>query len=321
MNYPTNLRIAVIVPCYNEEVAISKVVEDFMQALPQANIYVYDNNSNDGTVKVAKAAGAIVKFEPMQGKGHVVRRMFADVDADIYVLVDGDDTYDASAAPSLIEELVANQFDLVNAARVSSSKESYRSGHRFGNWFVRAMISWIFGQRFRDILSGYRVFSRRYVKSFPAEARGFEIETELTVHALQLHLPVAEVSTPYKERPEGSASKLRTFHDGFHILAMIIRLLKSERPLLFFSSFGLIFALIGIGLSIPIFQTYLMTGLVPRLPTAVLSIGLMILSAISLTCGLILDTVTQGRREMRRLAYLQFPAPQASANATQKEPA
>jgi len=305
----TDVRIAVIVPCFNEAVAIGKVVTDFKKALPRAHIYVYDNNSSDATIEVAKAAGAIVKIEPLQGKGHVVRRMFADVEADIYVLVDGDDTYDASIAPSLVEELQKNQLDMVNAARLSSSKESYRTGHRFGNWLLTSMVSWIFGQRFNDMLSGYRVFSRRYVKSFPANAKGFEIETELTVHALQLHLPVIEVLTTYKERPEGSTSKLRTYRDGFHILVMIVRLLKSERPLLFFTSFAVLFAIIGIALATPIVETYLSTGLVPRLPTAMSIIGLAILSAISFTCGVILDSVTQGRREMRRLAYLQHPAP------------
>ena len=305
----TDVRIAVIVPCFNEAVAIGKVVKDFRKALPQATIHVYDNNSSDATVEVAKAAGAIVKTEPLQGKGHVVRRMFADVDADIYVLVDGDDTYDASIAPSLVEELQKNQLDMVNAARLSSSKESYRTGHRFGNWMLTSMVAWIFGQRFNDMLSGYRVFSRRYVKSFPANAKGFEIETELTVHALQLHLPVIEVLTPYKERPEGSTSKLRTYRDGFHILVMIVRLLKSERPLLFFTSFAVLFAITGIALATPIVETYLSTGLVPRLPTAMSIIGLAILSAISFTCGVILDSVTQGRREMRRLVYLQHPAP------------
>ena len=314
MPYSSNERIAVIVPCFNEEIAIGKVVKDFKMALPLATIYVYDNNSTDATVDVAKAEGAIVKMEPLQGKGNVVRRMFADVEADIYVLVDGDDTYDASVAASLIAELQEKQLDMVNAARLSSSKESYRTGHRFGNWLLTSMVAWIFGQRFNDMLSGYRVFSRRYVKSFPARAQGFEIETELTVHALQLNLPVVEVLTPYKERPEGSTSKLRTYRDGFHILVMIVRLLKAERPLLFFSSFAFIFAMTGIGLAFPIFDTYLSTGLVPRLPTAMLIIGLTILAAISFTCGVILDSVTQGRREMRRLAYLQHPAPLATNN-------
>jgi glycosyltransferase involved in cell wall biosynthesis len=305
----SNLSIAILIPCYNEEVAIKNVVEDFKSAIPSAKIYVYDNNSTDNTVTVAKRAGAIVRFELLQGKGHVVRRMFADVDSDIYVLIDGDDTYDASVATKLINLLQENQLDMVNAARQSVSEESYRSGHRFGNWLLTSMVSWIFGQRFTDMLSGYRVFSRRYVKSFPAEARGFEIETELTVHALQMHLPVAEVLTKYKERPVGSTSKLSTFKDGFRILYMIILLIKSERPFLFFRVFSVIFALSSIVLSIPLVETYMLTGLVPRVPTAILVVGLTILSAISFACGLILDTVTRGRREMRRLAYLQQPAP------------
>jgi glycosyltransferase involved in cell wall biosynthesis len=302
-------RIAVLIPCYNEEVAIKNVVEDFKKAIPSAIVYVYDNNSTDNTVSVAKKAGAIVRFEPLQGKGLVVRRMFADIEADVYVLTDGDDTYDASVSTKLISLLQENQLDMVNAARESVSEESYRSGHRFGNWLLTSMVSWIFGQRFSDMLSGYRVFSRRYVKSFPAEARGFEIETELTVHALQLHLPVAEVFANYKERPVGSISKLSTFKDGFRILSMIILLIKSERPFLFFSVFSLIFALSSFVLALPLIETYLLTGLVPRMPTAVLIVGLMILAAISFACGLILDTVTRGRREMRRLAYLQQPAP------------
>lgn len=307
-------RIAVLIPCYNEEVAISKVVEDFKKALPTAKIYVYDNNSTDQTSATARKAGAIVRAEPLQGKGHVVRRMFADIEADIYVLVDGDDTYDAFVAPKLILELQENQLDMINAARISSSKESYRSGHRFGNRLLTSMVSWMFGQRFSDMLSGYRVFSRRYVKSFPVEACGFEIETALTVHALQLNLPVSEITTNYKERPIGSESKLRTFKDGFHILSMIILLLKSERPFLFFSSISVFLSIIGILFSIPIIETYLETGLVPRLPTALLSVGLIILSAISFACGLILDTVTRGRREIRRLVYLQQLAPVLNSN-------
>lgn len=299
------LRIAVLIPCYNEEVTVPTVVADFKKALPLAEIYIYDNNSNDNTVTVAVAAGAIVRNEALQGKGYVVQRMFADIDADIYVLVDGDDTYDAKKAPYLVQLLVEKDADMVNAARITDIKESYRAGHRIGNWFLTALVGMLFRTCFKDVLSGYRVFSRRFVKSFPANARGFEIETEFTVHALELNLPVAEVETKYKERPSGSSSKLQTFRDGFHILFTILRLLKDERPLLFFAGIAALLAVIGGGLAVPIIQTYLETGLVPRFPTAFLIVGLMILSAQSLACGLILDTVTHGRREVRRLFYLQ----------------
>lgn len=303
------LWVAVLVPCYNEEVAIGRVVRDFRQALPAAQVHVYDNNSKDGTKAVAEAAGAVVGQEPLQGKGHVVRRMFADIDADVYVLVDGDDTYDAASAPRLVDALLRERLDMINVARVESSVESYRAGHRFGNWFLTSVVSWVFGRRFNDMLSGYRVFSRRFVKSFPAHSKGFEIETELTVHALELNLPTREIAAPYKERPEGSTSKLRTFRDGWRILLMITRLLKNEKPLEFFSAFSVLFVLIAAWLSVPIFETYLQTGLVPRFPTAFLIVGLVLLSAISLVCGLVLDTVTRGRRELRRLFYLQYPAP------------
>ena len=309
MNKIHDKKIAVLIPCYNEEVALKIVISNFKIALPCSKIYVYDNNSTDSTVQVAKDAGAIVRSEPLQGKGNVVRRMFADVEADIYVLVDGDDTYDAFQAENLINELVCNHLDMVNASRYSSSKESYRSGHRLGNLLLTSMVAWLFGHRFKDMLSGYRIFSRRYVKSFPAEAAGFEIETELTVHALQLNLPVSEVVTQYKERPIGSVSKLSTFKDGFRILSMILRLIKSERPFMFFTFFSALFLLHALYLSVPLFETFMMTGLVPRIPTAVIIVGLSILSAISFACGLILDTVTRGRRELRRLVYLQYPAP------------
>jgi len=302
-------RIAVLLPCYNEEAAVAQVVRDFRRALPQARVYVYDNASTDRTGEVAAAAGATVVREPLRGKGNVVRRMFADVEADIYLLADGDDTYDAAAAPQLIEILCREQLDMVNAARSNTSQEAYRRGHRFGNRLFTRLVSSLFGKRFNDILSGYRVFSRRFVKSFPALAQGFEIETELTVHALELRMPVREVMTAYKERPQGSESKLSTFRDGFRILRTILRLAKEERPLAFFTAGAMVLALASVSLAFPLLLTYLETGLVPRLPTAVLVCALMILASLSLVCGLVLDSVTHGRREMKRLHYLTLPAP------------
>ncbi|MGJ5179899.1 glycosyltransferase family 2 protein [Bradyrhizobium oligotrophicum] len=299
-----SMRIAVLVPCYNEEAAVATVVRDFRQALPAATVYVYDNNSKDRTVEVARAAGAEVRCERRQGKGHVVRRMFADIDADIYVLVDGDATYDAPSAPGMIERLVAEHLDMVVGLRVDQEQAAYRMGHRTGNWMLTSFLAEVFGQAFKDILSGYRVFSRRFVKSFPVLSDGFEIETELTVHALELALPVAEIATPYYARPEGSVSKLNTWRDGFRILGTILKLYRSEKPLRFFTAIGIFLALISIGFAIPILVTYIETGLVPRLPTAVLSMGLMIMALLSASSGLVLDTVTRGRREMKLLAYL-----------------
>jgi hypothetical protein len=301
--------IAVLVPCYNEEAAIGTVVRDFRRALPAATIYVYDNNSTDRTVEVARAAGAVVRGEPLQGKGHVVRRMFADVEADLYVLVDGDDTYDAASAPMLIERLLTGQLDMVNGARVTGIEAAYRPGHRFGNALLTAMVAHIFGNRIGDLLSGYRVFSRRFVKSFPALSGGFEIETELTVHALELHLPVAEVTTPYKNRPQGSVSKLNTIRDGLRILGTILRLVKQERPMTTFTTLFALLVLASVVMIWPVVLTFIDTGLVPRLPTAVLAMGMMLLGFLSLGCGLILETVTRGRQEMKRLRYLEFPAP------------
>lgn len=300
-------RIAVLVPCYNEEVTIGRVVFAFRQALPEATVYVYDNNSTDKTLAEASGAGAICRREPLQGKGNVVRRMFADVEADIYVLVDGDDTYDASAAPELIRLLEEEDLDMVNASRVTEIKEAYRTGHRFGNWLLTTMVSVIFGSRIGDLLSGYRVFSRRFVKSFPALSGGFEIETELTVHALELRMPIAEVPTHYGDRPVGSVSKLRTYQDGLRILRTIAVLLKEERPLLFFSSLFIILATGSAMLAFPIIFEYMQTGLVPRFPTAILATGVMLLAFHSLFSGLILDTVTHGRREMKRMSYLGIP--------------
>ncbi|MGH6642223.1 MAG: glycosyltransferase family 2 protein, partial [Bradyrhizobium sp.] len=298
------LRVAVLVPCFNEEAAVATVVADFRKALPAAEIYVYDNNSSDRTVEMARAAGAVVRSERRQGKGHVVRRMFADIDADIYLLVDGDATYDAPSAPRMIDTLVNDHLDMVVGFRVDQSAAAYRPGHRTGNWMLTSFLSAVFGQAFKDILSGYRVFSRRFVKSFPVLSDGFEIETELSVHALELALPVAEIETPYYARPEGSVSKLNTWRDGFRILGTILKLYRSEKPLRFFTVIGVLLMLLSVTLAIPVIITYLEEGLVPRLPTAVLSTGLMIVAVLSVSSGLVLDTVTRGRREMKLLAYL-----------------
>lgn len=303
-----DLRIAVLVPCYNEEAAVATVVAHFRKALPAATVYVYDNNSKDRTIAVAREAGAEVRSETHQGKGHVVRRMFADVDADVYVLVDGDATYDAPSAPVMIEKLLAEHLDMVVGLRVDQSVAAYRPGHRTGNWMLTSFLASVFGEAFKDILSGYRVFSRRFVKSFPVLSDGFEIETELSVHALELALPVAEVATPYYARPEGSFSKLNTWRDGFRILGTILRLYRSEKPLRFFTAIGIFLMLVSVGLAIPVFVTYLEEGVVPRLPTAVLSTGLMVVAVLSISSGLVLDTVTRGRREMKLLAYLSQPS-------------
>jgi glycosyltransferase involved in cell wall biosynthesis len=276
---PAQLRIAVLVPCYNEEAAVATVVADFRKALPSAEIYVYDNNSRDRTAAVAREAGAIVRSERRQGKGHVVRRMFADVEADVYVLVDGDATYDAPSAPGMIDRLLDDRLDMVVGLRVGQAQAAYRLGHRTGNRMLTGFLSSTFGHAFKDILSGYRVFSRRFVKSFPVLSDGFEIETELAVYALELSLPVAEVETPYYARPEGSFSKLNTWRDGFRILGTMLKLYRSERPLRFFTGIGI-----------------------------VLSMGLMIMALLSVSSGLVLDTVTRGRREMKMLAYLSQPA-------------
>jgi glycosyltransferase involved in cell wall biosynthesis len=304
-------RIAVLIPCYNEEVAIPGVIRAFRAALPDARIHVYDNNSRDGTREVAAAAGAVVRTETLQGKGHVVRRMFADVEADVYVLVDGDGTYDAAAAPAMVRLLIEERLDMVTGVRVTPEEVAgaYRAGHRFGNAVLTGLVRMIFGDRITDMLSGYRVFSRRFVKSFPALAEGFETETEFTVHALQLRMPVGEVGVRYGERPRGSASKLNTFRDGFRILRTILILVKGERPLAFFSAAGALLAALALALFLPVLSEYLRTGLVPRLPTAVLSTGLGLAALLSFACGLILDTVTRGRREAKRIAYLAIPAP------------
>jgi glycosyltransferase involved in cell wall biosynthesis len=300
-------RIAVLVPCFNEEAAVATVVADFRKALPAAQTYVYDNNSTDRTAAVAREAGAEVRTERRQGKGHVVRRMFADIDADVYVLVDGDATYDAASAPRMIDMLLNEHLDMVVGLRIDQNNAAYRIGHRTGNLMLTRFLADVFGQAFKDILSGYRVFSRRFVKSFPILSGGFEIETELSVHALELALPVAEIETPYYARPLGSFSKLNTWRDGFRILGTMLKLYRSEKPLRFFTAVGIFLALVSVGLAIPIFITYLEQGIVPRLPTAVLSTGLMIVAILAVSSGLVLDTVTRGRREMKLLAYLSQP--------------
>lgn len=301
------LRIAVLLPCYNEEAAIAQTVAGFRAALPDATIYVYDNNSRDRTIEVARAAGAIVRTERIQGKGAVVRRMFADVDADVYVMADGDATYDATSAPAMVRRLLDEQLDMVVGSRVTQAEAAYRRGHQFGNALLTGMLARLFGRSFSDILSGYRVFSRRFAKSFPVLSAGFEIETEISVHALELKMPVAEVETAYFARPEGSVSKLNTYGDGLRILQMILTLYRIERPMLYFGSIGGVLALFALILAVPLGITYAQTGLVPRLPTAVLITGLMILAALNAFTGLILDTVVRGRREVRRLAYLAIP--------------
>lgn len=302
-------RLAVLIPCFNEETAIARVVTDFRAELPEATIYVYDNNSTDRTLEVARAAGALVRRETHQGKGNVVRRMFADVEADIYVLVDGDATYDAASARALIARLIEDRLDMVVAARVEEEAQAYRPGHRTGNRLFTGFFASVFSASFTDILSGYRVFSRRFVKSFPVLSRGFEIETELSVHALELGLAVGEVPTPYYARPEGSTSKLSTWWDGLRILSTIVGLYRSERPLTFFSAIGIALAAVSVILAIPIFVTFVEQGTVPRIPTAILATGLMLLAFLSIVAGLVLDTVTRGRREMKLIAFLQHRAP------------
>jgi glycosyltransferase involved in cell wall biosynthesis len=308
LNETDGLRIAVLLPCYNEEAAIAQTVAGFRAALSDAAIYVYDNNSHDRTTEVAAAAGAIVRCERMQGKGHVVRRMFADVEADIYVMADGDSTYDASAAPTLIARLIDERLDMVVGARKSEVEEAYRRGHRLGNQLFTGLLARLFGRSFSDIFSGYRVFSRRFVKSFPALSGGFETETEISVHALELAMPVGEVVTAYGARPEGSVSKLSTYRDGWRIMKTILHLFRIERPVLFYGGIAAFLAALAVVLAVPLAITYAETGLVPRLPTAILATGLVTLAALSFFAGLILDTVVRGRREVRRLHYLSLPA-------------
>src|SRR3954464_6227682 len=304
------MKIAVLVPCYNEEAAIAKVVADFRAALPGATVYVYDNNSRDQTVARAQAAGAVVRNELRQGKGNVVRRMFADIEADIYVLVDGDDTYDAGASPRMIACMIEDGADLLTARRVHVDAAAYRPGHVLGNRMLTGLTAVLFRVHLSDMLSGYRIFSRRFVKSFPFTAEGFAIETELTIHAVRLMMPMSEMDTRYKERPIGSGSQLNTYRDGFRILGTIFYLMREERPLMFFSVVALLFAAVAVIIGAPVVSDYVHTGLVPRLPTAVLATGLMVIAFLSLTCGLILDTVTRGRWEAKRMAYLSIPGPQ-----------
>lgn len=305
----TNPRIAVLLPCYNEAIAIGQTVEAFAKALPGATIYVFDNNSSDDSVAIAQAAGAVVRRVRQQGKGHVVRRMFADVDADIYVMADGDATYDAQAAPQLVQAMLDETLDMVVGARKSEVEAAYRPGHRLGNLLLTGLLRQLFGRSFTDILSGYRVFSRRFVKSFPILSQGFEIETEISVHALELRMPVGEVMTAYAARVDGSLSKLNTFRDGWRILRTMVQLYRVERPLWFFGFFAAVIALCGVVLGVPVVLTYLETGLVPRFPTLIAIVGMGVLSALVLLTGLMLDTVTRGRQEMKRLAYLAHPAP------------
>jgi glycosyltransferase involved in cell wall biosynthesis len=308
-----SLKIAVLLPCYNEEAAIGATVAGFKAALPDATIYVYDNNSRDRTREVAAKAGAVVRTERQQGKGHVVRRMFADIDADVYVMADGDLTYDPAASPAMVDMLLTEQLDMVVGTRRHEAKDAYRGGHVIGNRVFTGLLSGLFGRSFSDIFSGYRVFSRRFVKSFPVISAGFEIETEISVHALELRMPVGEVETSYGARPEGSHSKLSTFGDGWKILKTIANLYRVERPVLFYGSIGALLVVAAIVLAEPLVETYLQTGLVPRFPTAILVTGMVIVAVLCIFAGLILDTVTRGRREVRRLAYLSLNAPGNSA--------
>lgn len=301
-------RIAVLVPCHNEARTVAEVVKSFRSSLPEATVYVYDNNSTDSTAEAARAAGAVVAHESQPGKGSVVRRMFADVDADWYVMVDGDATYDAGVAPRLVELAISGQHDLVNVARAETGEKAYRPGHRLGNRLLTGLVGLIFGSRTRDMLSGYKCFSRRFVKTFPAMSSGFEIETELMIHALELRLPVAEMSAPYGERPEGSASKLSTYRDGFLILRLIGLLVQRERPLEVFSAGAALLLALALAIGMPVIWTFWETGLVPRLPSAVLAASLVLAALLSLAVGLILQAITHSRREMKRLVYLGFAA-------------
>ena len=298
-------RIAILVPCRNEAAAVGQVVNGFHAALPGCVVYVYDNASTDGTAGIARAAGAVVRREQRPGKGGVVRRMFAEVDADVYIMVDGDATYDASRAPEMVAALVGDNLDMVTALRDDEGEAAaYRRGHRLGNRMFNALLGLIFGQRPTDMLSGYRAFSRRFVKSFPLAAQRFEIETELTVHALELRIPTAEIATRYGARPEGSASKLNKWRDGLRILGTMATLFRDVRPLPFFGILAALLAAAGLALGTSVIIEYMHTGLVPRFPTAILATGLMLLASLALACGVILDSVARGRREAKRMAYL-----------------
>ena len=303
------MRVAVLLPCYNEEAAIAQTIAGFREHLPDATIYVFDNNSKDRTIEVARAAGAVVRSVMLQGKGNVVRRMFADIDADVYVMADGDMTYDPSAAPEMVRRLWDEQLDMVVGTRHHEDEEAYRGGHVLGNKAFTGLLAWLFGRSFSDIFSGYRAFSRRYAKSFPALSEGFETETEMSVHALELKMPVGEVATRYGARPEGSESKLSTFRDGWRILKTIGTLFRVEEPRAFYGTLAFAIQLTAIGLSIPLFITFFETGLVPRLPTAVLVTGMTIVALLTFFAGLTLSAIKRGRAETRRLAYLAQPAP------------
>lgn len=307
----SELRLAVILPCYNEAGAIEKTIDDFRLFLPEATIYVYDNNSSDESVKVSQEHGAVVRIEPEQGKGNVVRRMFADIEADAYILCDADDTYSADRVREMVNALFENNYDMIVGARREQEEAAYRLGHRFGNRLLTRCVAWIFGNKFSDMLSGYRVFSRRFVKSFPTMTTGFEIETEFTIHALTLRMPSLEIDVPYKARPEGTESKLRTYHDGTRILSLIILLFKEYRPFLFFTTIAILLAILSTGLSIPVILEFAETGLVPRFPTAILSTGIMLCAVLSFVCGILLDSVSRMRLETKRLHYLMHPSPNA----------
>ena len=304
---PGSLDLAILIPCFNEAVALPSVIEDFTQAFPDATIYVYDNNSSDGSADVARRCGAQVRQEPQQGKGNVVRRMFADVDADVYLLVDGDDTYSAKTGPAMIRMLLEQQLDMVVARRVGADAGSYRFGHQVGNRTFTGIVGWLFGSRVRDMLSGYRVLSRRFVKSFPALSTGFEIETELTVHALSLNIPLGEVPSEYTGRPAASESKLHTVRDGVKIMLMILRLTKAEKPLLFFSAIFAALAAAALVLGIPLILEWLQTGLVTRLPTALLSASLITIGFLGLTNGILLSSLARNQREVKRMHYVNLP--------------
>jgi Glycosyl transferase family 2 len=308
LSRPISLSVAVLIPCYNEELAVAEVIAGFRASLPDATMLVYDNNSSDRTRQIASGAGAVVRNETLQGKGHVVRRMFADVEADIYVLVDGDNTYDPAAAPVMVRQLVENRLDMVTAVRLPAGQDAYRPGHRIGNRVLSFLVCRVFGNRVSDVLSGYRVFSRRFVKSFPALATGFETETEFTIHALELRMPIGELVTQYRGRVTGSRSKLHTISDGIRILRTIMKLVKQERPLQSFGLTGAALLTVGLALGLPVVLQFLHSGMVPRLPTALLATGLILASSLSCVCGLVLEQVARGRQELKRLAYLSIPA-------------
>lgn len=308
----SDLRIAILIPCLNEEVTIAKVIGDFKNAVPSADIYVCDNGSTDNTVSTAADAGAVVISEKMRGKGNAIRRLFADVEADVYVMIDGDDTYDASRAPELINAVTSQGMDMVYGVRIAGQQvqEAYRPGHVFGNKVLTSLVTWTFSSPVSDMLSGYRAMSRRFVKSFPAHSSGFEIETELTIHALELRTPTAEIETAYGGRPENSSSKLSTWKDGIRILLTIVELVKTERPLFFFSWLGVALAVMAVGIAIPqIILPWLETDTVARIATAVLVTGMILIAFLSFSIGLVLDTVTRGRREVKRMSYLSYPTP------------